>query len=140
MQEAIDAVAHVVAENPSWRRTEHERINGMNALRGVFHCFTGTVEEANRLFELGFLVSYPGIVTFKNSPALDVLRAIGFERILIETDSPYLSPVPLRGKRNEPANVVLVANKVAEVFGVAPHEVGRITSANSRALFGLNGA
>ncbi len=140
MKEAIDAVAYVVAENACWRRTEHERIKGMSALRGVFHCFTGTVEEANRLFELGFLVSYPGIVTFMNSPVIDALKSIGLDRILIETDSPYLSPVPLRGKRNEPANVVLVANKVAEVFGMAPHEVGRITSANSRALFGLNGS
>jgi TatD DNase family protein len=107
-------------------------------LRGVFHCFTGTAEEAEQLFALGFVVSYPGIVTFKNSPVLETLSTIGFQRILLETDSPYLAPVPFRGKRNEPAHVVYVANTIASLFHVPPSEVATVTAHNTRTLFGLH--
>ncbi|HXG38015.1 MAG TPA: TatD family hydrolase [Bacteroidota bacterium] len=133
MAQAIEIVHHAVQTHPEWRQ---DSSNG-NRWRGVFHCFTGTVNEAKQLFELGFLVSYPGIVTFKNSPVLETLKTIGFQHILLETDSPYLAPVPFRGKRNEPANVVYVAHRIAELFGVAPSEIASVAANNTRKLFNL---
>ena len=137
MQQAIEAVQEIVKRHPAWNGEpgSSQGTNGMS--RGVFHCFTGDADEAKQLFEIGLYVSYPGIVTFKNSPVLETLKSIGYQNILIETDSPYLAPVPLRGKRNEPAHVLYVANKIAEVFSVEPSEIGRVTSANARKLFHL---
>lgn len=133
MTQAITIVQEAVSAQPEWRR---DAAHG-NGLRGVFHCFTGTAEEAAQLFELGFFVSYPGIVTFKNSPVLETLKAIGFQQILLETDSPYLAPVPFRGKRNEPANIVYVANRIAELFQVAPSEIAAAATSNTRKLFSI---
>jgi TatD DNase family protein len=87
--------------------------------------------------DLGFFVSYPGIVTFKNSSAVETLKQIGFNHILLETDSPYLAPVPLRGKRNEPANVVLIAKKIAEIFDVTEDDVARATRFTTKKLFNI---
>jgi len=133
MMQAIKIVQEAVETHPEWRRAVSDSATG----RGVFHCFTGTPTDAGTLFQLGFFVSYPGIVTFKNSPVLQTLKAIGFERILLETDSPYLTPVPFRGKRNEPAYVVSVAQRVAELFQVAPTEVAAATTMNTKKLFGI---
>lgn len=137
MTEALSAVRTAVDSNPRWRVSEVETKNSMRALRGVFHCFTGDADEARLLFESGFLVSYPGIVTFRNSPVLETLKIIGTQNILLETDSPYMAPVPLRGKRNEPANVVYVANKIAEVLQLSPTEVASATAKNTCELFGI---
>lgn len=137
MSEAMSTVFAAVKSSPSWGANRSEKHNGNRAMRGVFHCFTGTTAEARRLFEHGFLVSFPGIVTFKNSPVLETLKAIGSENIMVETDSPYLAPVPFRGKRNEPANVVYVANKIAEVLQLSPNEVAATAARNSRQLFGI---
>ncbi|MEX2089698.1 MAG: TatD family hydrolase [Bacteroidota bacterium] len=136
--ESIALVQSLVASAPDWRKGSVGPDAGVPAYRGVFHCFTGTAEECRQLFTLGFLVSYPGIVTFKNSPVIETLRQIGFDHILIETDSPYLSPVPFRGKRNEPSNLTLVVNKLAELFSTTPEAIGIATSLNARALFGIN--
>ncbi len=136
--ESVAIIEDIVKANPKWRAVENDPKDGMPACRGVFHCFTGDAQQAQRLFELGFLVSYPGIVTFKNSPVLETLKSIGCDRILVETDSPYMTPVPLRGKRNEPANVVYVANKIAEVLNLSLAEVARRTSHNTKMLFGMS--
>lgn len=106
---------------------------------GVFHCYTGDAELAKRLEGMNFYVSFPGTVTFKNAHALrEVVRNISLEWILLETDSPYMAPEPFRGKPSEPAHVLYVAQKVAEVHEVSVERVAQITSANSTKLFGLS--
>ncbi|MBI3072663.1 MAG: YchF/TatD family DNA exonuclease [Deltaproteobacteria bacterium] len=108
---------------------------------GVIHCFTGDAPFAQGCLDLGFYISVSGIVTFKNAVALrDVIRGIPIERLLIETDAPYLAPVPHRGKRNEPAFVVDTAQTLAMLFGVSVNDIARITSVNARRLFRLPGA
>jgi TatD DNase family protein len=105
---------------------------------GVFHCFSGGKEEAKRCLDLGFYLSFAGPVTFKN--ASEVAEAAAYaplDRILCETDSPYLTPHPFRGKRNEPARVVLVAARVAALKGMAPEAVGEATTRNLEAAFRL---
>jgi len=105
---------------------------------GVFHCFSGGKEEAKRCLDLGFYLSFAGPVTFKN--ASEVAEAAAYaplDRILCETDSPYLTPHPFRGKRNEPARVVLVAARVAALKGMAPEAVGEATTRNLEAVFRL---
>ncbi len=105
-------------------------------LRGVLHSFTGTPEAAARYVEWGLYVSFAGMTTFKKADDLRaVARTIPAERILVETDSPYLSPHPLRGKRNEPANVVLTSNVLAEARGETAARFAEQTTANARRLF-----
>lgn len=106
----------------------------------VMHCFSGDVALARRCLELGFYISVAGPVTFQNARDLpDVARFVPSDRLLLETDSPYLSPHPLRGKRNEPANLPLVAARVAELRGVAAGVLAEMTTSNARALFGIEG-
>lgn len=114
------------------------RQEGQGALRGVIHCFTGDHEAACAYLDLGFYLSFTGIITFKNAEALrDVVRQVPLDRMFVETDSPYLTPVPHRGKRNEPAFVRFVAETMAQVKGVSLDEVERVTTENVRALFGI---
>lgn len=114
------------------------RVRGQGNLTGVIHCFTGDHDAAREFLDLGFYLSFSGIVTFKSA---DTLRAVAqwvpLDRILIETDSPYLAPVPKRGKRNEPAYVRFVAATLAEVRGVPVEEMARVTCENAAALFGI---
>jgi TatD DNase family protein len=106
--------------------------------RGVIHCFSGDAAMAERYLNLGFYISIPGPVTFeKASKIQNVVRQVPLTRLLIETDAPFLTPHPHRGKRNEPAFVVHTAKKVAELKGLAVEEVGRVTAQNTRALFGI---
>lgn len=107
-------------------------------LRGVFHCFTGTVAQARRAVDYGFYLGIGGVATFKNGGLEPVLAQLPRERILLETDAPYLAPVPRRGKRNEPAYLPYVADKVAGVWETSPAEVARLTSANAWQLFDLD--
>ena len=103
---------------------------------GVMHCFTESREVAEAAIELGFYISFSGIVTFKNAKSLqDVAQGVPLSRMLIETDSPYLAPVPFRGKTNEPAFVSHVASKIAELRGIAVDDVGRATTGNFFELF-----
>jgi TatD DNase family protein len=103
---------------------------------GVFHCFTETEAVARAALDMGFYLSFSGIITFKHTRDLqDVARAAPLNRILIETDAPYLAPVPMRGKINSPAYVPYVAAKLAELHGTTPEAIGNITSANFDALF-----
>jgi TatD DNase family protein len=114
------------------------RSEGTGDLRGVIHCFTGNYEAACAYLDLGFYLSFTGIITFKNAePLRDVVRQVPLKKILIETDSPYLTPVPHRGKRNEPAYVRLVAEAVAIIKSVSLEEVAQITSGNARELFSI---
>jgi TatD DNase family protein len=103
---------------------------------GVMHCFTESLEVALAAIEMGFYISFSGIVTFKNALELkDVAKRIPLERMLIETDSPYLAPVPHRGQLNQPAYVKHVAEEIAKLRGITVEEVGETTSANFRKLF-----
>jgi len=112
------------------------RAEGGGELSGVIHCFTGTYEAARAYLDLGFYLSFTGIITFKNAePLRAVVRQVPLERVLVETDAPYLTPVPHRGKRNEPAYVRLVAETVAKVRGISVEEVAKVTSANAQSLF-----
>lgn len=105
---------------------------------GVIHCFSGNHEDARRALDLGFYISIPGTVTYKKNDQLrSIVESLPEDRILIETDCPFLSPEPFRGKDNEPAFIVHTARKVAEVRGISPEEVGRQTSMNAIRLFGL---
>lgn len=107
---------------------------------GVFHCFSGDAWLAKDALDLGFYLSFSGVLTFQNATLLrDIVKTVPLDRMVIETDCPYLTPVPHRGQRNEPAFVTLVAEKIAEVTGAAAgtsaEEIGRITSDNARRLF-----
>ena len=105
---------------------------------GIMHCFGGGYEMAASVLELGFMISFAGNVTFKKAEALrDVARRIPLERLLIETDCPFLTPVPFRGRRNEPARVVETARCLAALCGVEPEEFGRITTGNFLRFFNL---
>lgn len=108
------------------------------SLRGIFHSFTGTAEEALRILDFsGFLIGINGVVTFKKSSLPDVLQEVPLERVVLETDSPYLTPAPNRGKRNESANVKDTLVKVAEIYRKQPEEVGWVTSENALKVFGI---
>jgi TatD DNase family protein len=105
------------------------------SLSGVFHCFTGSKDQAKEIIDLGFMLGIGGVVTFKNATIGDVVRDIPLESIVLETDSPYLSPAPHRGKRNESAYLHLVAEKIAQVRGVDVKVVAEVTTANAERLF-----
>lgn len=104
-------------------------------LRGVFHCFTGTALQAERITELGFYLGLGGVSTFKNAGMSKVIPYLNKSKIVLETDAPYLAPVPHRGKRNEPAYVSLVAKKVAELFDISLGELDELTTHNAENLF-----
>ena len=111
---------------------------GAGEVGGVFHCFTETMDVARRALDLGFYISFSGILTFRNADDLrDVARMVPLDRCLVETDSPYLAPMPFRGKLNTPARVPLVAAKLAELKNLTTQEVAVATSANFEALFPL---
>ncbi|MBI1908005.1 TatD family hydrolase [Candidatus Uhrbacteria bacterium] len=118
-----------------------EEVNNRGGLTkgGVIHCFTGTAEEAAAYRDVGFLVSIGGIVTFGKN-VQDAVREIPLAQIMLETDAPYLTPAPLRGKRNEPRYVEYVAEKIAELKGISVDEVARVTTENAVRLFGLERA
>jgi TatD DNase family protein len=110
-----------------------------SGLGGIFHCFTGTLGEALRGIEMGFLISFAGNVTYPKAQNLrDVAREIPLDHLLVETDSPFLAPQPYRGRRNEPAYVAEVARTIGNVRDLPANQVGEITSANFRRLFGLD--
>jgi TatD DNase family protein len=137
LPDAERIVEEAVSRAPSWTQARANVHSRYPSPKGVFHCFSGSAEDAWRLLDRGFYVSYPGIVTFKNSPAVDTLKNIGFDHILMETDSPYMSPVPLRGKRNEPANIRLIGKRIAELFDMSEEDVARAARYNTKRLFGI---
>jgi len=106
-------------------------------LRGVFHCFTGTLEQANRAIKLGFKLGIGGVVTFKNGGIDKFLNQIDLKYIVLETDSPYLAPVPCRGKRNESSYIIYVVEKLSEIYGLSKEEIADITTKNAEKVFAL---
>ena len=105
--------------------------------RGVMHCFGGSVQEAQRALEMGFHLGIGGVVTFKNATMADVVKAAPLDRLLLETDAPYLSPVPHRGQRNESAYIPLIAQKIADLKEISLAEVAAVTTASAKDLFRL---
>ena len=104
--------------------------------KGVVHCFSGSVEMAQEIIKLGMYIGVGGVITFKNAKKLvEAVEAIPLERILLETDCPYLTPEPYRGKRNTSSYLTYVRDKIAEIKGISPEEVERVTEENARALF-----
>ncbi len=106
-------------------------------LFGIFHCFTGTLEQAHRAISYNMKLGIGGVVTFKNGKIDTFLNQIPLQHIVLETDSPYLAPAPYRGKRNESAYLVHIVQKLSEVYGLPGDELAEITTANSKAVFGV---
>jgi TatD DNase family protein len=105
--------------------------------KGIFHCFTGSYQQAERAIDFGLKLGIGGVVTFKNGKIDQFLKEIPLEHIVLETDAPYLAPVPYRGKRNNPEYLKLIAQKLALLYEVPLEEIARITSENSKKLFKL---
>jgi TatD DNase family protein len=124
----------IVHHRAAGRRTL-EMVKAHGITRGVFHCFSEDAEYAKRVLDQGLCVSFTGNITYKNSRLPDVARALPLERILLETDAPFMAPVPYRGKRCEPAQVREVALKLAEIHGVPIEEVDRVTTAAAQDVF-----
>lgn len=121
---AVDECIDVVAEYPG--------------LTGVFHCFSGTYGQAERIRSLGLMLGIGGVLTFKNSGLDKVVERNGLDGVILETDAPYLAPVPHRGKRNQPAYTRLVALKLSDLLGVSLEEIAEITTGNAKKLFKLS--
>jgi TatD DNase family protein len=124
-REAFDEVFEVLAEEQDEK------------LRGIFHCFTGTLEQAQKVIALGFYLGIGGVVTYKNSGLDKIIEQIDLKHIVLETDSPYLTPVPHRGKPNESSYLVYVAQKIADIHQVAIDVVAAVTTENSIKIFGV---
>jgi len=124
-RDSMDDLIQIVAEE----KTDN--------FRGIFHCFGGSLEQANRIIDLGFLMGLGGVLTFKKANLGAVIEHIDMEHLVLETDAPYLAPTPYRGKRNESSYVKLVAEKLAEVKGLSLDEVASMTSQNALKIFGI---
>lgn len=131
----LPVVIHV---RESFRETIEVIIkSGLSGLKGIFHCFTGTPEEARTVIDLGFHLGIGGVSTFKNGGLDRVLPQIDPAHIVLETDSPYLAPTPHRGKRNEPSYLPLIAQRVAQLYGTTATHIAELTTENSKTLFGV---
>ena len=139
MQWALDYQLPIVIHT---RNAMQETINAVKpfaqkGLKGIFHCFGGSYESAKQIIDLGFLLGIGGVLTYKNAGLPEVLAKIDLEHLVLETDAPYLPPVPYRGKRNESAYLLPIAERLAEVKQVHPDVIGEITSANALKIFGV---
>lgn len=136
--ETIRIVERALASDSGWRSQQATPHSRYPAPKGVFHCFSGDPALAWRVINMGFYVSLPGIVTFKNAGlAAEVAEGVSAEHLLLETDSPYLAPVPHRGKRNEPANIPLIAGKIASLQHLSAADIARATNYSVYKLFGI---
>ena len=126
------------------REAHHDCLEVVKAypeVRGVYHCYSGSLEDAKVLVKLGWMLSFTGVITYKNArKSLEVLEWLPMDRIMIETDSPYLTPEPFRGKRNDSGKVHLVAEKIAQVKGMEAEEVAQITLENGKRFFNIKEA
>jgi len=120
---AIDECIEVVSEYPG--------------VKGVFHCFSGNEQQAKKIIRLNFMLGIGGVVTFKNAGLDKVIEKIGLENVILETDAPYLAPVPFRGKRNEPSYVKIVAEKLSSICNLPLEKIAELTTENARNLFNL---
>jgi TatD DNase family protein len=109
-------------------------------LRGIFHCFSGSKESAEQIIGMGFHLGLGGVLTYKNAGVAEAVKDIPMEYLVLETDAPYLAPVPYRGKTNEPAYMIEVAKKLADIKSIPLHEIAAITTSNAEKLFGLGNA
>lgn len=126
----------VIHQRDAWEDTIRALTPYTGKLRGVFHCFGNTPDQAREILAMGHLVSFTGIVTFKNAPLVrEVAASVPLDRLMVETDCPYLAPVPFRGQRCEPAHTRAVAEKVAEVRGISLSDLARATEATAEAFF-----
>ena len=131
----------VIHQRDAWDDTLEILHNYGRQVSGVFHCFGGSLGQANEVFDLGHLISFTGIVTFKNGAAVrEVAARVPLDRFMVETDCPYLAPVPFRGKRCEPAHTRLVAESIAAARGISLEEVARETTATAEEFFAFNRA
>ncbi len=131
----IPIVIHARESTPECIGVVREHQKGQ--LRGIFHCFSGDATAARQVADLGFYLGIGGVLTYKNSGLADAIRDISLEHIVLETDAPYLSPVPFRGKRNESSYLKYVVHKLAEVKDVPVEEAARITTENAQKIFGM---
>jgi TatD DNase family protein len=143
-QQQLDLAAElglnvVIHQRDAWDETLEILKPYTEKLRGVFHCFGGSLEQANQVIDLDHLVSFTGIVTFKNGVAVrDVAAQIPLWKFMVETDCPYLAPVPFRGKRCEPAHTRIVAETIAAARGIPLEEIGEATTGTAEKFFRLN--
>lgn len=106
-------------------------------LRGIFHCFSGSVEQAREAIKLGFSLGLGGVITFKNNKMHETLKHVDLEQLVLETDAPFLAPVPYRGKRNEPSYIPLIVETIAGIKGITTEKVAEATTANAKQLFNI---
>lgn len=137
MQWALDLQKPIVIHT---RNAMQETINrvkpfAQKGLKGIFHCFSGSAESAKQIMDLGFLMGIGGVITYKNAGLPAVLETVPLEQLVLETDAPYLTPVPFSGKRNETSYLTYIITKLAETKRVSAEEVARITTANAEKLF-----
>lgn len=137
LQWAIDYDLPVIIHTRKAFAEVFASLSKFKSLRGVFHCFGGGIEEAKKAVSLGFFLGIGGVVTYKNSNLSDILLQIGLEHVLLETDAPYLPPVPYRGKRNEPKFLVEIAQKLALLFQLPIEKVDEVTTNNAKNLFNI---
>lgn len=114
------------------------RSEGPEGLRGVFHCFSGNVDQAKEITGWGFYLGIGGVLTYRNSTLPEVVRQVAAESLVLETDAPYLAPVPYRGKRNEPAYLEQIVEKLAEILRISTEAAAALTTANACKLFGIH--
>lgn len=134
---AMDRAIPIVIHSRDATQPIIEMIKSINDVRlfGIFHCFGGSLEEANQIIDLGFLLGIGGVVTFKKAGLAETLANIDVEHLVLETDAPYLSPKPFRGKRNESSYIPIIASKVAQVKGISVDQVAETTTQNALQLF-----
>jgi TatD DNase family protein len=139
MQWAIDFNTPIVihTRNAMGETIEAVKPFVKKGLRGAFHCFSGSYESAKQIIDMGFYLGLGGVLTYKNAGVAEAIKEIPMEYLFLETDAPYLPPVPYRGKRNEPAFMIEVAKKLAEIKQLPLHDIAAITTANAERLFGL---
>ena len=139
MQWALDFNVPIVihTRNAMGETIEAVKPFAKKGLRGAFHCFSGSKESAQQIIDMGFYLGLGGVLTYKNSGVAEAIKEIPMECLILETDAPYLPPVPYRGKRNEPAYMIEVAKKLAEIKELPLHEIAAITTRNAEQLFGL---
>ncbi|MBP5999702.1 MAG: TatD family hydrolase [Sediminibacterium sp.] len=139
MQWALDMQLPIVihTRNAMGETIELVKPFAKKGLRGVFHCFSGSKESAEQIIEMGFHLGLGGVLTYKNAGVAEAIKDIPMEFLVLETDAPYLAPVPYRGKTNEPAFMLEVAKKLAEIKSMPLHEIAESTTNNARMLFGI---
>ena len=139
MELAIELCKPIIVHDREAHQDCLEIVRDYPEARGVFHCYSGSAEMAQELLKRGWYLGFDGPITYKNArKALEVLEICPLDRIVIETDSPYLSPVPMRGKRNDSRNLRYVIEKIAEIKGLTVEETERLTWENGKRLFGID--